>query len=354
MQEESLVEVIRAGQIESRHRISFAVADAEGRLYAYWGDPELVTFLRSSAKPFQAIPFVESGASDHFDFNPPELALACSSHSGTQMHVDLVRRVLDKIGVSEAALQCGVHIPYDDEAYSDLLRSGETLKPIRNNCSGKHTGMLAMAKYLGADLDTYLQENHPVQERILQTVSEMTAWPVESIIVGVDGCSAPTFALPLRAAARAYARLAADPEEPDMRQAACRRIFEAMTGNPELVAGPGRFDTLFMQAVRGRMLSKSGAEGFQAIGIPPGALGDSSPSLGIAIKVHDGDHKDHHAAALIAVELVKQLGGFNSGERARLSSYDARDQVNLSGIVVGELRISASFHREFKVKHDWL
>lgn len=354
MQEDSLVEVIRAGQIESRHHVSFAVADAEGRLHASWGDPELVTFLRSSAKPFQAIPFVESGALDHFHLDLRDLALVCSSHAGTQMHVDLARRILGMIEVSEEALLCGTHIPYDDGAYEQLLRSGGALEPVRNNCSGKHAGMLALAKFLGADLHTYLQPNHPIQERILETVSEMSATPKEDIIVGVDGCSAPTFALPLRSTARAYANFVESMGEKDKRQAACRKIFEAMTGHPELVAGPGRFDTVFMRAVHSRILSKAGAEGFQAVGIPRGVLREGSPSLGIAVKVHDGDCKDHHAAALTVVELIDQLGGFHADERTRLSGFDARNQVNLSGIVVGEVRINPSFKREFNIDHEWL
>jgi L-asparaginase II len=346
MQDDALVEVIRAGQVESRHQISFALVDGNGDLRAAWGDPDLVTFLRSSAKPFQAIPFVESGAADHFHFQPRDIALVCASHSGTDMHVEAARRILEKIGVPESALRCGVHIPYDEKTYINLLRGGEDLKPIRNNCSGKHAGMLALAKYLDEDLATYLDQRHPAQKQILQVILEMTGVPDDAITVGVDGCSAPTFALPLRAAARAYARLVARGDQTSLHAQAARRIVEAMTAHPEYVAGPNRFDTIFMQAVNGRMVSKSGAEGFQAVGIPPGALGEGSPPLGLAIKVHDGDHKDHKAGAITAIELVDRLGGFRRTERESLKRFDTRELINLSGIIVGEVRANPAFKLE--------
>lgn len=349
MQDDALVQVIRAGQIESRHQVSFALTDINGDLRAAWGDPDLVTFLRSSAKPFQAIPLVESGAADQFHFQPRDIALVCASHSGTDMHVEAARQLLEKTGVPESALRCAAHIPYDGETYKNLLRAADDLKPIRNNCSGKHAGMLALTKYLGEDLGTYLDPEHPVQKRILQVILEMTGVPADTVIVGVDGCSAPTFALPLRAAARAYARLVTGGDHGRPHGEAARRIVAAMTKHPEYVGGPDRFDTVFMQAVKGRMVSKSGAEGFQAIGIPPGALSKGSPPLGLAIKVHDGDHKDHSAGALTAIEFVDRLGGFRKAERENLKRFDTRELTNLSGIIVGEVRINPSFQLEIEL-----
>lgn len=354
MHEYALVEVLRAGQVESKHVVSFAVVDAADRLLGSWGDPGLVIFLRSSAKPFQAIPFVESGAAERFGFEARDLALVCASHTGTNRHVDLARRLLVKIDEPESALQCGIHVPYDEDAYERLLRAGEPLEPVRNNCSGKHAGMLGLAKYLGGDLDSYLSPDHHVQQRILQAISEMSAMPIDSIIVGVDGCSAPTFAMPLHKSAGAYARLVRPDGFEDARRRACESIVGAMRRYPELVAGPGKFDTQFMQAVGGRMVSKSGAEGFQAIGIPEGALAEGSPATGIAIKVHDGDDKSHRAAALTAVELVGRLGGFREGERAALANYDARPVRNLSGITIGEIRINPQFDRDFNVNYEWI
>jgi L-asparaginase II len=354
MPQDALVEVLRGKQIESCHHVSFAIVDAMGELVASWGDPELVTFMRSSAKPFQAIACIEGGAADHFRFDSRDLALVCASHSGTEMHVESVRRLLEKIGLSEDALQCGVHVPYDEGTFENLLRSGGVLEPIRNNCSGKHAGMLALAKHLDAKLDSYLEPAHPVQHRILETLAEMTGVAADSIVVGVDGCSAPTFAVPLYAAARGYARLVDRVGFEDRRVEACSRIVQAMTEHPELVAGPGRFDTLFMQAVNGRMVSKSGAEGFQSIGIPGDGIKDGSPPLGIAIKVHDGDHPSHRAAALTAIEIVDRLGGFWEGEKSQLADFDTRETFNLRGITVGEIRISPSFRREFKQKNEWL
>jgi L-asparaginase II len=354
MQEAALVEVVRGGQVESRHNVSFAIADTHGHLYASWGDPGLITFLRSSAKPFQALPFVESGAADHYDFNLRDLALVCASHSGTEMHVERARQLLEKIDEPESSLQCGTHIPSDEDVYAELLRDGKSPKPIRNNCSGKHAAMLGLAKFLGEQLDTYLDPGHPVQERILKVIREMTGLSTKSIVVGVDGCSAPTFAIPLSAAARAYARLVDHEHLEEPRRAACRKIVKAMTSHPVLVAGSNRFDTLFMQAVNGRMVSKSGAEGFQAVAIPRGALKEKSPPLGIAIKVHDGDHKDHCAASLAAIAIVDRMGGFRDGERVQLKPFDRRELRNLRGINIGEIRIASTFEHDFNLNYEWL
>ena len=348
-----LIEVLRGGLVESSHLVSFALVDADGQLIASWGDPELVTFMRSSAKPFQAIPVVESGAADHYHFEARELALICASHSGTEMHVQAAQRLLAKIDVAETALQCGVHIPYDDETYKALLRTGGSLEPIRNNCSGKHAGMLALAKHLGEDLDSYLSPDHPVQHSILGVIVDMTGLPIEDIVVGVDGCSAPTFAVPLRSAARAYAQLADHQNRSAPYAMATQQIFAAMTAHSQFVGGPDRFDTQFMQTVDGRFLSKSGAEGFQCIGIPPGSLREGSPALGLAIKVHDGDDKNHRAAALTALELLGQLGGFKAGERERLDSFDARVLESLSGTIVGRVRTNPIFRDNFELNHEW-
>jgi L-asparaginase II len=270
------------------------------------------------------------------------------------MHVELARQLIEKTAISEGALQCGIHVPYDEEKYKRLMKSGTELKPIRTNCSGKHVGMLAFAKFLDENLEAYLDPAHPVQRRILEVLAEMTGVGVNSIVVGVDGCSAPTFAIPLHAAARGYARLVDPPAPGNKRAEACSRIVQAMTNYPEFVAGPGRFDTLFMQAVRGRMVSKSGAEGFQSIGIPRDKIKPGSPAIGIAIKVHDGDHPSHRAAALTALEIVDRLGGFHEGERSRLADFDAREIYNLRAIPVGTIRVSPSFGREFKLENDWL
>ena len=353
MQLEPLVEVLRGGLVESSHLVSFALVDPYGQLIASWGDPELVTFMRSSAKPFQAIPVVERGAADRFHFEARDLALICASHSGTETHVQAARSLLAKIGVAETALQCGVHVPYDDEAYKALLRARGSLEPVRNNCSGKHAGMLALAKHLGADLDSYLNPDHPVQRAILGVIAEMTGLPVEVIIVGVDGCSAPTFAVPLRSAARAYAQLVDHPNRSAPHAMATQQIFAAMTAHSQLVGGQERFDTQFMQAVDGRFLSKSGAEGFQCVGIPPDSLREGSPALGLSIKVHDGDDKDHRAAALTALELVGQLGGFKDGERERLASFDSRVLENLSGTIIGNVRTNPTLRHHFELNHEW-
>lgn len=354
MQRTELIEVVRAGLVESAHYVSIAVVDQHGKLLASWGNPELVTFLRSSAKPFQAIALVESGAAEAFDLDDRDLALICASHSGMDMHLSGARRLLEKIGEEESVLLCGVHPPLDTQSSRALIRADEHPTSLHNNCSGKHIGMLCLSKHLGADLVTYLDPQNPAQLCILKTVSQFSGVPAGSIRIGVDGCSAPTFALPLHCAARAYAELVAGEQTEEHRRVACRRIFEAMTTHPELIAGPGRFDTAFMQAVQGRMVSKGGAEGYQSIGIPPNVLADGSPAIGVAIKVHDGDHRNHQAAALAALAVVGQLGGLRSEERANLQDFDERELRNLRGSTVGSIRINPNFIQEFRIADERL
>jgi L-asparaginase II len=243
-----VVEILRGGIVESIHFGAVAVADARGNLIAYCGDPETATFLRSSAKPFQALPLVESGAADAFGLTSDQLAVICASHSGTDRHAEVVRAAQARCGVTEDDLLCGVHPPLDPETASRLRAEGREPTPIRHNCSGKHTGMLGLARFLGAPLAEYTKPDHPVQQRILNAFSAMCDIIPESVGVAIDGCSVPTFAVPLRAAATAYAHLADPAGLAPGRASACRRIFSAMSEYPFLVAGPGRFDTALMEA----------------------------------------------------------------------------------------------------------
>jgi len=332
-----MVELTRGRIVESVHFGAAAVVDAAGSLVASCGDPNLVTFLRSSAKPFQALPFVERQGDLSFGFSPRELALICASHSGTDEQVEILRGLQARTGVHESDLQCGVHAPYDAATVEAMRARGEAPTSNRHNCSGKHTGMLAHARLRDLPLDGYLDGDGPIQESILEAFAEMADLPVSRVELGIDGCSAPNFAVPLFSAALAFARLCDPLGLRPERSAACRRITAAMTAEPGMVAGPGRFDTLLMQATGGRILAKAGAESYQAMGLLPGALGPDSPALGIAIKISDGD-PNSRARPLVALEILRQLGAIGTAKLEQLSTFGPQKITNFRGIQVGESR----------------
>lgn len=332
-----IVEVTRGPLVESIHFGALAVVDVRGNLIASVGDPDLVANLRSSAKPFQALSMVEAGAADAFHFTERELAISCASHSGTDDHYQVLCELQAKIGVGEEDLRCGVHYPmYEPLAY-EMRQRGQKPTPNRHNCSGKHTAMLANARYRGFPIEDYLNTEHPVQKVILKTFAEMVGLPPDAIPIGIDGCSAPTFATPLRRAAHAYALLADPSSLPEPRRSALRRIYQAMTAHPDMVAGPERFDTLLMQAANGKVVAKGGAEAYQGMGVAAGVLGPGSPALGIAIKVSDGDRADR-AISTAAFAVLAQLGILTADERAHLARYDRRSLTNWRELEVGEIR----------------
>ncbi len=335
---EPVIIFTRGRIVESFHNGAIAVVDAEGRLVASYGDPHAVTYLRSSAKPFQTLPLVESGGAAHFGLTPRELAITCASHLGLDMHVEAVSGLQQKIGVSESDLLCGTHPLSDAATAARLIRAGQEPTPLRHNCSGKHTGMLAQAKFRGEPIADYVNPLHPVQQTILQTFAEMCDLEPQEVVLGTDGCSVPTFAVPLANAALAFARLADPSRLPPARAAALRTIFAAMTSNPEMVRGPGEFDTEIMRLCAGQVVSKSGAEAFVGLGVAPGARGAGSPALGVAAKVGDGSSR---ADMLVGTEVLRQLGVLGQAQLARLTALGlgpVRVLKNFRGLEVGEAR----------------
>lgn len=332
-----LVEVTRGGIVESQHCGAIAVVDSHGKILFRAGDPQLVTFLRSSAKPFQVLPFIETGGADFFHLSLQEMAVMCASHSGTDDHVRVIRGIQDRIGVSEANLMCGTHTPFDDKTAKELILKHEKPTPIRHNCSGKHTGMLAHCQMDHAPLDNYLDLEHPVQKEILSAFARMCDLPEEKVVIGIDGCSAPNFATPLYNAALAFA-LFADPSSlPAPRANALRVIRKAMTEYPDMVSGPGRLDLKIMQTTRGKVLCKAGAEGYYAMNILPGELHPGAAGVGIVIKIADGDNADR-ARACVAVEVLRQLGVIGKEEIHKFSEDLPREIRNQRSILVGEIR----------------
>ncbi len=341
---EPLVELTRGPLVESIHFGALAVVDANGNLLGSAGDPDFIANLRSSAKPFQALSLVEGGAADAFGFSDRELAIVCASHSGTDDHVAVLRSLQARLGVDESNLSCGVHWPMHEPTAQAMRARGEQPTPNRHNCSGKHTGMLANALRRGFSIEDYLNPSHPVQQVILNTFAEMVRMDPADVPIGIDGCSAPTFAAPLRNAAYAYALLADPSSLPDARRSALRRIRAAMTACPEMVAGPGRFDTMVMQATRGKVVSKGGAEGYQGMGVAPGALGPGSPALGIALKISDGD-QGGRAVGTAALAVLVQLGVLDESERAALGCFDRRPLFNWRRLEIGEVRACFDIHK---------
>jgi len=341
-----IYEMTRGKTVESIHSGAVAVVDATGRLIANYGNPGLVTYLRSSAKPFQALPLLEAEGRERFGFTPREIALMCASHSGTDEHVTVAQSIQMKAGVTEAELLCGVHEPFHEPTATVLRERREAPTPNRHNCSGKHSGMLALAQLYKANLPDeealdYIDVQHPVQIAILNAFADMCGLPVEQVQVGIDGCSAPNFAVPLRNAAYGIARLCdplAGAVEPTARLEACRTITSAMMFNPDMVGGPDTFDTSLMVLGKGRWISKGGAEGYQAIGILPGVLGHDTPGIGITLKIADGDLKSR-ARHAVALAVMQQLGVLSEDELAMLSRFGPETPVlNWRKIEVGIAR----------------
>ncbi len=332
-----LVEITRGPIVESVHFGAIVVVDSTGQVLVSWGDPQTITYLRSSAKPFQALPFVELGGVEKFGLVDKELAVMCASHIGMDEHVATVAGMQEKLGVSEKDLLCGTHTPGHEPTARALLLRGEQPTPNRHNCSGKHTGMLGQARLRHAPLEDYVNPDHPIQQAILQSFSEMCGLLPEEVVVGIDGCSAPNFAVPLYNAAYAFARLA-DPQQLAPRRAqALQHIFRAMTSAPDMIAGPGRFDTRLMEAAGGSILAKGGAEGYQALALAPGLLGKGAPGVGITIKIADGDLTDR-ARTLVAVEILRQLGVLTDEQSNQLSQFQPRLLYNFRKLEVGSIR----------------
>lgn len=337
-----LVEVWRGSIIESLHRGHLVAVDAEGVTVASLGAPDTVTYIRSSGKPFQAIPLISSGAADRFGFTDQEIAIACGSHSGEPIHVETVRSMLAKIGLDERALKCGTHEPFSVEVARELTRKQQRPSVLQNNCSGKHAGMLAVARYVGAPLETYDEPANPVQQLILETVSTFSSIPLDRIAIGTDGCAAPVFGVPVRAMALMYARLV----NPSANFAAvvkdaCGRIVKAMIDFPEMVGGSkDRLDTELIRAAEGRLISKIGAEGVYTVGVLPGA--EWQGGLGLALKVEDGD--DRRARPPAVIEALRQLGVLREREIAALASHAPTPITNRRGERVGEARAAFSLN----------
>jgi len=335
---EAVIELTRGGIVESVHFGAMAVVDSEGHLLTSLGDPKLVTFPRSSMKPLQVLPFVEDGGPEHFNLTEEELAIMCASHHGTDEHVRVLRSIHAKVGLQESDLQCGVHWPLDKATALAMRERGEEPTPYRHNCSGKHSGMLAQALLHDYSKQSYLSMDNSLQQRILKTVAEMCGMDPEDMPVGIDGCSAPVFAMPLYNFALAMARLADPDGLGEVRATACKKITHAMMANPEMVAGPGALDSVLMSLMQGKAAFKGGAEGYQMVSLMPGACGKGSPGIGVAFKFSDGD-PNRRATYVLMVNLLKALGFETEMASETFRNFNAPLLKNWAGLEIGEIRL---------------
>lgn len=332
-----LVEIWRGDIIESWQRGHIVVLDGTGQTVAMLGAPETLTYLRSASKPQQALPVITSGAAARFGFTPAELAIMCGSHNGDAYQVAMVQSILQKIGLRETALQCGAHEPYGKQTAADLRQSNTQPRAVHNNCSGKHTGMLALAQHLGADTTNYLEREHPVQVAAAQAVAQFAGVARENLAYGVDGCGVPTFGVTVQQMALMYARLMLPPMDWDTQtRQACETLCAAMRAHPEMVGGwTDSLDTALMRVLQIRIIAKAGAEGVFTAAVQPSLRWPQG--LAVALKIEDGDPA-HRARRLAVLELLKQLEVLKVGELAQLAEFGEMAIYNRRGTQVGVTR----------------
>ncbi|TMH01822.1 MAG: asparaginase [Betaproteobacteria bacterium] len=321
-----LAVVTRGDATDGIHYGSVAVVDADGRLLFAAGDPSYLTTTRSALKPLQALPFTAGGGIEHFGLSTRQVALLCASHSGEPKHVEAVADILARASCTPDDLQCGVHPPLFYAALDMLPPAGVKFSPLQHNCSGKHSGMLACCRQRALPIDSYLAFDHPLQMDIRRAVAHMTGVAEQSLVAGIDGCSAPNYAVPLDRLAFAYARLArADAD--DRYGAAPAALAAAMSAHPDMVSGERRNDLTLMRAGRGDWVTKVGAEGVQAVGV-------RSKRWGIAIKVVDGNARGLHPAT---VAVLDQLGLLDDAQRSELAAWREPLIRNYRGTVTGRI-----------------
>ena len=322
-----VVEAIRGGTVESTHRVHVAVAHADQGLIASAGNPAHLSFVRSSIKMFQALPFVEAGGVARFQLTGEELALCTASHGGEPFHVAAARSILEKARVTEAALACGPQLPLHDKTANAMLCAREEPGRIHNNCSGKHAGMLAHCVQLQWVTNGYHKASHPMQQRVVSTLTQWMRVNAEDVAISIDGCGLPTFGIVLDAVAEGCARFGAAVAAGDEAPAA---IFNAMVAHPEYVAGTDRLDTDLMRVTGTRLFAKVGAEGYYCAAIP-------SMKLGVALKVEDGSKR---AAEPALLTVLRSIDAISATDFERLRKYSVPPLLNTRNEIIGHLRTS--------------
>ncbi|MEW6723848.1 MAG: asparaginase [Bacillota bacterium] len=329
---DKLVNVIRGNIVESLHTGDLAVVDHTGRLLYSIGDPYRVTYLRSAAKPVQTLPMVESGAPERFGLTDREIAVTCASHSAEEMHVEAVTSILRKAGLTTEALQCGWHPPIHRPSADRLVELGQKPGCIHSNCSGKHSGMLALAVQMGWSLHDYYRLEHPVQQAAFRAVAEMSQYPAEKIEIGIDGCGVPVHGMPVYNMALMFARFTKPELFASERRAALERVSRAMTSHPELVAGTGAYNSELMRIARGDVVAKTGAEGVFCCALV-------GQGIGIAVKVDDGNRRGYEP---VITRVLHQLGGLSEEQLVELEKFHNPVVKNFKGEICG--RVEPAYH----------
>ncbi len=324
-----IVQVTRGGLVESQHTVAAYACEAGGNTLFQSGNVDAPVYVRSSSKPFIAATVIAAGARERFGLDEREIAVMAASHSGEAIHVEAVRSLLHKIGLSESALRCGAHLPYNDLAARAMLARGESPSAVHNNCSGKHAGILALCTILGAPTQTYLDANHPAQRAILEFCARLCDDDARTWPVAVDGCGIPVYATPLRKIALSFARLATLRGIGEREARALEIVRGAMIAQPEYVAGAGEFDTELMRAGEGTIVSKGGAEGMHGVAIVPHGAGYAS-------KVLDGAARARAPSSIAALE---RLGALSAAQVDRLTTFARPVVYNRAGTSVGEIRV---------------
>jgi len=325
-----VIDVWRGDMVESRHLISAVITDAKGDIVRQWGEVESPVYLRSAIKPVQALPLVESGAADAFKVSEKELALACASHTGEDLHVEAVNGWLARMGLSVDDLECGHHWPSYRPAERALAAKGQEPTNAHNNCSGKHTGFLATATHLKEDIRGYIKLEHSVQQRIIKVLEDFTELDLSRAPMGIDGCSIPTFGVPLARAAMAIAKFA-DPEKLSAdRAAACRRIQKAIAANPKMIAGSDRLCTALNGSAKGTVIAKVGAEGVYLAALP-------SLGLGVALKTADGTTR---GAEVAMGGILENLGLMTDAMHREMDRFIIPEMSNWNKIKVGRIQVA--------------
>lgn len=328
-----LAEVYRNETVESAHHGSIVVSDNQGNILAAVGDPDLVTYTRSSAKAFQFLPVFESGAIKKFGHSLKQMAIMMGSHNGSEEHQKVAKSNLELIGLDESALKCGTHVPYELTRKGYIPHKGEKFSQLAHNCSGKHSGQLALALQLGDDPADYIEPDSKTQRLVRQVFSEMYEVPENELLMGIDGCSLPNYALPLRNMAKAYAKLITKTVDSPLRREACERVIEAMRTHPLMVSGNGRCDLIISRACDDVIL-KVGGEAVQLIGV-------LSRGIGIAIKIADGGRR---ALCPVIIETMRQLGVLSDLQVKELAEHAVPNLYNQREILIG--RVVPSFKLE--------
>jgi L-asparaginase II len=340
-----VLEIRRGSLVDSIHLGAIAIATVNNYLAYSYGDSEFTAFMGAAANPLKLVPFVESGGMETFGLTDRELAIMCSSHDGSDEQIEILRSLQQKTSVQESDLLCGVQPPKHKYSEKTLWTKGEAPTPNRHPCSGEHTAMLAMANLLREPKEKYLDIQHPVQQLILKTIREMGTIRPEDIVIGIDDCSVPTFGITLYKAATCYARLIDPRGLYEKRAEACSRISKAMRDNPILVSGVGNFESTVMEVTNGVLFVKSGENGYFGMAILPGALNRTSPALGIAFKILDGDPRgilweggeevEGLCTPPVAIEILKQLGAFSPNQIEQMARYSGKKLFNCQNLEIG-------------------